>query len=68
MCVLTGVNIRKHSIPISHVYSSPALRCVQTTHMMLKGSKNDDLVQPICSTKIKSYRPIHIKLGCDEYK
>jgi ubiquitin-associated SH3 domain-containing protein len=34
---LTGEGIREQGIRISHVFSSPALRCVQTAHAILQG-------------------------------
>ncbi len=43
---LTGEGMREQGIRISHVYSSPALRCVQTANAILQGLQNP-------TTKIK---------------
>ncbi|CAI5455446.1 unnamed protein product [Caenorhabditis angaria] len=41
---LTGRSFRDHNIEISHVFSSPALRCIQTTVGLLKGMGIDKKV------------------------
>ncbi|XP_071806227.1 ubiquitin-associated and SH3 domain-containing protein B-like [Asterias amurensis] len=39
---LTGESMRENGIKITHVYSSPALRCVQTAQAILQGLNSPD--------------------------
>ncbi|KAJ3648292.1 hypothetical protein Zmor_020105 [Zophobas morio] len=40
---LTGEAFKKAQINISHVYSSPSLRCIQTSHAFLEGCGKNDI-------------------------
>ena len=40
---LTGEGLRHQQIKVSHIYSSPALRCVQTAHAIIEGLQDRSL-------------------------